>query len=95
MLKKMLLPLFALLGIGACAQSDLIEIEGKVYVKGSAPHTYVVIEDSKQHKSYKVVNEKSFSLIDKQKQTVHVKARALKEAIGPGFPAEIEIISID
>jgi len=94
MLKKILLPTLVLLGISACAQNELLDIEGEVYVKGSAPHTYIVIEDTQKHTYYKVVNGKAFDLMHKQKQTVHIKAKAIKEAIGPGFPAEIEVVSI-
>ena len=94
MLKKILLPLLTFMGMNACAENDLLDIEGKVYVKGSAPHTYVVIEDPKKHKSYRVINEKTFDLIHKQKQIIHIKAKQVKDAIGPGFPAEIEILGI-
>jgi len=95
MLRKILLPLLALLSIGACAQENLLEIQGKIFVKGSAPHTYLVIEESNTHKAYKITNGKDFNLMQKQKQTIRIKAKPIKDAIGPGFPAEIEIISVN
>jgi len=94
MLKKMILPTLAILSIGACAQNDLIEIEGKIRLKGSEPHSYLVIVDNKAHKTYKIINKNDFNLMQKQKQTVHLKAKAVKDAIGPGFPAEIEVVSV-
>ena len=97
--KHLLWSVLALMGMSACAQNELpsnrVNLQGIVYVKGSAPHTYVVIEEQQSHKNYKVRNPERFHLMEQQKKSLNVEAIIVKEAIGPGFPAEIEIISID
>jgi len=77
-----------------CAQDHIMEIEGRVAVKGSEPHTYLSIKDTKTQTSYKISNQAKFDLAKKQNQTVKVKAVLIKEAIGPGFPAVIEVVEV-
>ena len=84
----------AALGCMGCTQSNDLDLEGRLAVKGSSVHTYLVIEDKKSHKSYKIQNKDNFNLINRQKQTVKIKAKLIKEAIGPGFPAEIEVLEV-
>jgi hypothetical protein len=84
--------IFGILMTGAfmgCAQSNDLELEGGLYMKGSSVHTYLVIEDEISHKNYKIQNPNSFNLNHRQKQKVKLKAKLLKEAVGPGFPAVI------
>ncbi len=78
----------------ACANEKTIDITGKIYVKGNEPFSGLVIEDIKDHQSYKITNAKRFDLLHKQQQTVRIKAKRVKKALGPGFPAEIEVIEI-
>jgi len=85
-------PILAALSLLSCANSADTTIEGKIAIKGSMPHTYLVIEDKKTHKDYKIVNPKDFNLINRQNQVVKIKAQLVKKAIGPGFPAEIKVI---
>ncbi|MCW8822200.1 MAG: hypothetical protein OQK45_08210 [Sulfurovum sp.] len=92
-MKKILIAL-TLLGFIGCAQDNVMELEGRVAVKGSSPHTYLSIKDSKSQKSYKIQNPVKFDLMKKQNQTVKVKAVLIKEAIGPGFPAVIEVVEV-
>lgn len=80
------------MGFIGCAQDNIMELEGRVAVKGSSPHTYLSIKDSKSQKSYKIENQTEFDLMKKQNQMVKVKAVLIKEAIGPGFPAVIEVV---
>lgn len=80
------------MGFIGCAQDNIMELEGRVAVKGSSPHTYLSIKDSKSQKSYKIQNQTEFDLMKKQNQIVKVKAVLIKEAIGPGFPAVIEVV---
>ena len=91
---KKLIILLTFLGLTACAQENMMELEGKVAMKGSEPHTYFSIKDSKSQKSYKIQNQAKFDLMQRQNQTVKVKAVLVKEAIGPGFPAVIEVIEV-
>ncbi|HEY9190404.1 MAG TPA: hypothetical protein VIM88_06015 [Sulfurovum sp.] len=91
---KKLIILLTFLGLTACAQENMMELEGKVAVKGSEPHTYLSIKDSKSQKSYKIQNQAKFDLMQRQNQTVKLKAVLVKEAVGPGFPAVIEVIEV-
>ena len=77
-----------------CAQDNMMELEGRVAVKGSEPHTYLSIKDAKTQKSYKIQNQTEFDLMNKQNQTLKVKAVLIKEAIGPGFPAVVEVVEV-
>jgi len=77
-----------------CAQDNVMELEGRVAVKGSEPHTYLTIKDTKSQKSYKIQNQAKFDLMKKQNQTLKVKAVLIKEAIGPGFPAVVEVVEV-
>ncbi len=93
-MKKILIGL-SLIGLFVgCAQDNVMELEGRVAVKGSAPHTYLSIKDIKTQTSYKIQNQAKFDLAKKQNQTVKLKAVLVKEAIGPGFPAVIEVVEV-
>ncbi len=88
---------FAILGLGVmmgCAQNGDLELEGGLYMKGSEPHTYLVIEDHKSHKSYKIQNATKFDLLKRQKEIVKLKAKLVKKAVGPGFPAVVEVVEV-
>jgi hypothetical protein len=91
---KTLIIILTFLGLTACAQDNVIELEGRVAMKGSSPHTYLSIKDSKSQKSYKIQNQAKFDLMKKQNQMVKVKAVLIKEAVGPGFPAVIEVVEV-
>ena len=92
-MKKLIIGL-SLIGFIGCAQDNTMELEGRVAMKGPSPHTYLSIKDSKSHKSYKIQNQEKFDLMSKQNQTVKVEAILIKEAIGPGFPAVIEVVEV-
>jgi len=94
-MKKIFLILLILLNFLACAKDDIFIIEGKIKIKGSSPHTYVVIEDIQNHKVYKVKNKNSFNIMHKQKKLLIFKVKLLKEAIGPDYPALVEITNIE
>jgi hypothetical protein len=91
---KKIIILLIFLGFIGCAQDNVMELEGRVAMKGSTPHTYLSIKDSKSQKSYKIQNQAEFDLMKKQNQTVKLKAVLIKEAIGPGFPAVIEVVEV-
>ena len=93
-MKKILIGLSLIGLLVGCAQDNVMELEGRVAMKGSAPHTYLSIKDSKSHQSYKIQNQAKFDLTKKQNQTVKIKAVLIKEAIGPGFPAVIEVVEV-
>jgi len=92
-MKKVIIAL-SLIGFIGCAQDNIMELEGRVAMKGSSPHTYLSIKDSKSQKSYKIQNQAEFDLMKKQNQTVKLKAVLIKDAVGPGFPAVIEVVEV-
>ena len=92
-MKKLIIAL-SLLGLIGCAQDNIMVLEGRVAMKGSSLHAYLSIKDSKSQKSYRIQNQSKFNLMKKQNQTVKVQAVLVKEAIGPGFPAVIEIVEV-
>ena len=83
----LIIPLFA-----AC--NNIVEIEGVIKVKGSTPHTYLVIEDSKTNQDYQIIDAKKYHLDQKQNQKVKLKVKVVKKATGAGFPAIIEILEL-
>lgn len=95
-MKKILIAL-SFIGFTGCAQDNtttVMELQGRVAMKGSAPHSYLSIRDTQTHKSYKIENPKPFGLGDKQNHIVKLKAKVLKDAVGPGFPAVIEVLEV-
>ncbi len=68
----------------------LTEITGKLSVKGSAPHTMLVLTTSRGTE-YEIVGELEAQLRKEyQYRTVTLKGEVVKQAIGPGFPAQFE-----
>ncbi len=94
MKKKIIVYILTLGALMGCTQNGDLKLEGGLYVKGSAPHSYLVIEDQKSHKSYKIQNAKTFNLGKRQKEVVKLKAKLVKKAIGPGFPAIIKVVEV-
>ena len=92
-MKKLLFAL-SFIGLIGCAQDNIMELEGRVAMKGSSPHTYLTIKDTKSQKSYKIQNQAKFDLMKKQNQMVKLRAVLIKQAIGPGFPAVIEVVQV-
>lgn len=92
-MKKFILALAAL-NFAGCANSSNIELEGKIAVKGSEPHAYLVIEDIKTDKNYKIANSNQFNLKNMQNKKVKLKVKLLKKALGPTFPAVVEVIDV-
>ncbi len=92
-MKKIVIGL-SIMGVIGCAQDNTMELEGRIAVKGSSIHTYLNIKDIKSNKSYRIQNQESFDLIQKQNQTVKVKVKLIKKAIGPGFPAVVEVLEV-
>ncbi len=90
--------IFSTLALGVtmgCTPNNDLQLEGGLFMKGSVPHSYMVIEDQKSHKSYKIRNPEKFNLAKKQKEVVKIKAKFLKKSIGPGWPAVIEVIELE
>lgn len=90
----------ALLSV-SCAEnsinsSSLTEIEGKLTMKrGSYSRDPVLILDNiTTGQDFMIQNPDSFNLINRQNQTVKVKARLVQKEMGPGRFAIIEVIEV-
>ncbi len=83
------------MGFTGCTGEKMIELEGRLSVKGSEPHAYLNIEDNKSQKSYNIQNRNDFGLMQKQNRAVKLKVKLIKEAVGPGFPAVVEVIDAE
>jgi len=81
--------------VNGCTTQNQINLDGNIYVKGSAPHTYIVIEDSSTHKKYQIINAKDFNLQDKQKQHLKLKAKVIKESSSSFVPTQIEVLEVE
>jgi len=97
-MKKLLLSTLAsmMLFAGCTNQKDInaTNINGTIYMKGSEPHTYLVIEENKTHKNYQITNPKQFDLISKQNQKLSLKAKVIKESNTPLIPTKIEVLEV-
>jgi len=67
-------------------------LHGKLSMRGNG-HT-AHLELITDHGSYRITNPHAFGLMQKQNRSVRLKVRLVKKAIGPGFPAEIKVISV-
>ncbi len=85
---------FGALLLGACMTGQNIEVEGKVKYVGSTPHHYLALEDQKHH-LFKISNPQAFGVDKLQNRKIKARVQLLKEAVGPGFPAVVKIISIE
>ncbi|HHD78198.1 MAG TPA: hypothetical protein ENK98_00920 [Epsilonproteobacteria bacterium] len=94
MIKKIVIVLFSMMGLIACSEGDTSDITGRVAMKGSSIHTYLVLEDTQTKKSVKLVNYKKFHLDQHQNEILTLKVKLLKKAIGPGFPEEVEVVEV-
>ncbi len=95
MIKKVLLGLSLLCFVGCAHNGDTMELEGRIAMKGSSSHAYLTIRDNATHKSYKIQNREHFDLMVKQNQNIKLKVKLIKEAVGIGFPAVVEVIEVD
>ena len=91
---KNIITIFSLLGFIGCTQGQSIDLEGRIAIKGSAMHSYLTIYDKKTQKSYKIQNKEAFDLLRQQNHTISLEAKLIKEAMGPGYPAIIEVLNI-
>ena len=82
------------LGVMGCTNSESIELQGKLTMRGSAPHTMLTLYDDKSGKLFQVQNGEKYHLDRHQNQTIKVRAKLIKGEIGPGFPAIIEVIEV-
>jgi len=94
-MKQLIYTLCLGLMMSGCTTANEINLDGKIYVKGSSPHTYIVIEDSNTHKNYQIVNANEFDLKHKQKQHLNITAKIVKESKSPLVPTKIEVLEVE
>ena len=94
MLRKTVVWCLAVWGLVACSEGDTGSITGRIAIKGAAIHTYLVIEDTQNHQILKLNNYRTFQLEKRQNEIVTLKVKYIKAAIGPGFPAEAEVVEV-
>lgn len=78
-----------------CAQEKSMTLEGRVAMKGNAMHPYLTIYDQDTKKSYKIQNKEAFDLIKQQNKILTIEAKIMKDARGPGYPVEIEVLKVN
>ena len=78
--------------VGCVNQEGLLPLKGAIYMKGSTPHTYLVLENEANQKKYRLRNAKAFALEKRQNQVVSLKVKVLKEGSGAFAPTEVEVI---
>ena len=93
-MRQKIIALLCIAGLLGCTQGKSLELQGRIAMKGSATHTYLTIVDHKTHKTYKIQNKEAFHLLHKQNKTVKLEAKIIKDAIGPGYPAIIEVTEV-
>ena len=72
-------------------QDQVIELTGRVTVTGSAPRTILVLVTETDH--YEIVGDLAPELRTLQQVHVTVRGRVVREAAGPGFPAQLQVDS--
>ena len=96
-MKKYSILLAAFMALGCAnnsASNTLLELEGGIYMKGLSKSSFLSIKDKKTGILYKIQTPTKFNLNHRQKEVVQLKAKLIKEAVGPGFPAVIEVIKV-
>ena len=73
------------------AQDQVVELTGRVTVTGSAPRTILVLVTETDH--YEIVGDLAAELRKLQQVHVTVRGRVVREAAGPGFPAQLQVDS--
>lgn len=68
-----------------------ITVTGRVTVTGSEPHVQLVIVTGKE--TYELVGAAAETLLGLQQRRVTVRGRVVREAAGPGFPAQLRVES--
>jgi hypothetical protein len=71
-----------------------MNLTGKISVKGNAPHTYLCLTTDK-HIDYKLSGaQQDYIMNQLQQRIVTLRGVVTQPQIGPGFPAEFEVIEV-
>jgi len=93
-MKKIFILLLGVLSLVGCSEGDTSDVTGRIAMKGSSIHSYLVIEDTKTHKALKINNYKAFDLEKRQNEIVTLNVKLIKKAVGSGFPAVVEVVEV-
>ena len=66
-----------------------IVVSGRVTATGSDPHVILVLDTDTEH--YQLVGEQVAELWGLQQRRIKVYGRVVRQALGPGFPAQLEV----
>ena len=75
------------------AKSDIMTLQGRIAMKGSSRMKYLAIVTHGQ--TYKISNPSAFDLSNKQNHTLSLQVKLIKASVGPGFPAVIEVLTVN
>ena len=73
-------------------RDNTMTLTGTLKMRGGGRMAHLEIVTD--HGSYQITNPNASGLTHKQNQTVRLQAHLVKKAIGPGMPAQIEVISL-
>ena len=95
-MRALLLPaaLLLLIAAGSSDPPGTIVLTGRVTVRGSEPHTMVVIESAERGEVQLSGALAGEIRAKHQGRVVQLRCRMVREALGPGFPAEAEVVRI-
>ena len=66
-----------------------IVVSGRVTATGSDPHVILVLDTGTEY--YHLVGEQAAELWGLQQRQIEVYGRVVRQARGPGFPAQLEV----
>lgn len=73
------------------SDSKWVTVQGKISVKGNEPHTYLCIS-TKEGLDYKLVGSLKDEIRARYQHVIlHVSGKFTGKALGPGFPAELDV----
>ena len=66
-----------------------ILVSGRVTATGSDPHVILVLDTDTEY--YQLVGDQAAELWNLQQRQVRVYGRVVRQALGPGFPAQLQV----
>jgi len=73
-------------------RNNTMTLTGTLKMRGGGRMAHLEIVTD--HGNYQITNPDAFGLTHKQNQTIRLKARLIKKAVGPGMPAQIEVVAL-
>jgi hypothetical protein len=73
---------------------DILGWYSGLSINGYAQHSYISVKDKISQLTYKLKNGSDFNLTNRQHENIKLKIKVLKKAVGPGFPAIVEVMKV-